>query len=106
MSHSIDLPESPSGAGQKKKAAPPPRARKAARTAASGAKRAPAKKKAAAPVEPQMPDQDAINHMVAEAAYYLAEKRCFAPGFEDADWQAAKEQIAAQLLGASKPVES
>jgi len=24
--------------------------------------------------------------MIAEAAYYLAEKRSFAPGFEEEDW--------------------
>lgn len=41
--------------------------------------------------------------MVAEAAYYLAEKRNFAPGFEEEDWAAAKAQIMAQLQSAKKP---
>jgi hypothetical protein len=41
--------------------------------------------------------------MVAEAAYYLAEKRNFATGFEAEDWQEAKEQIMAQLLGTKNP---
>jgi hypothetical protein len=47
-----------------------------------------------------MPDQGVIDAMVAEAAYYLAEKRCFAPGYEEQDWQAACEQIEAQFRAA------
>ncbi len=50
-----------------------------------------------------LPSQDVIDKMVAEAAYYLAEKRNFAVGFEEQDWLAAKEQIMTQLLGAKKP---
>jgi hypothetical protein len=42
--------------------------------------------------------------MVAEAAYYLAEKRGFAPGFEEQDWQAAKQQVAAQFRNARNPL--
>jgi len=42
--------------------------------------------------------------MVAEAAYYLAEKRAFAPGFEEQDWQAARDQIAAELRSARNPL--
>jgi hypothetical protein len=53
---------------------------------------------------PQVPDQGAIDCMVAEAAYYLAEKRAFAPGFEEQDWQAAREQIEAQLRAARNPL--
>jgi hypothetical protein len=53
---------------------------------------------------PQMPDDGAIERMVAEAAYYLAEKRAFAPGYEDQDWQAAKEQITAQLQSVKNPL--
>jgi hypothetical protein len=45
----------------------------------------------------QPPSQDQINQMVEEAAYYLAEKRNFAPGFEEQDWLAAKAQIKRQL---------
>jgi len=54
--------------------------------------------------DPQMPDQGTIDRMVAEAAYYLAERRAFAPGFEDQDWQAAKEQISGQLRNARNPL--
>ena len=45
-----------------------------------------------------------INGMVAVAAYFLAEKRAFAPGFEEQDWLAAKAQIMAQLAEAKNPL--
>lgn len=35
---------------------------------------------------------------IQEAAYYLAEKRGFAPGHELADWLKAKAQIIKQFL--------
>jgi hypothetical protein len=53
-----------------------------------------------------LPDQSAVDKMVAEAAYYLAEKRNFATGFEEEDWLKAKEQIMSQLLAAKKPKKS
>jgi hypothetical protein len=34
----------------------------------------------------------------------IAWKRCFAPGFEEQDWQAARQQIEAQLRAAKKPL--
>jgi hypothetical protein len=37
--------------------------------------------------------------MIAEAAYYRAERRGFAPGFELEDWLAAEREILAQALG-------
>jgi hypothetical protein len=69
--------------------------------------RAPRKKTVpttSAAADPQLPDQGAIERMVAEAAYYLAEKRAFAPGFEEQDWQAAREQIEARLRAARNPL--
>ncbi len=54
--------------------------------------------------KPQWPDQHTLECMVAEAAYYLAEKRNFAPGHEEADWLAATEQITAQLRRGHTPV--
>jgi hypothetical protein len=36
--------------------------------------------------------------MIKEAAYYLAEKRGFAPGHELEDWLRAKAQIISQFL--------
>ena len=77
-------------------------AKKPAARAASP--RAPRKKTAQAAAVPQMPDQGTIDRMVAEAAYYLAEKRAFAPGYEDQDWQAAREQIEAELRAARNPL--
>ena len=77
-------------------------AKKPAARAASP--RAPRRKTAQAAAVPQMPDQATIDRMVAEAAYYLAEKRAFAPGYEDQDWQAAREQIEAELRAARNPL--
>ncbi len=42
------------------------------------------------------PDAEEIEHMIAEAAYYLAEKRNFAPGFEKEDWAAATAEVMAR----------
>lgn len=36
---------------------------------------------------------DARHRRIAEAAYYLAQKRGFAPGHEDDDWRAAERDI-------------
>ena len=49
------------------------------------------------------PDQATINKMVEEAAYFLAERRSFAPGFDQQDWLEAKAQILSQLKNASPP---
>jgi hypothetical protein len=38
--------------------------------------------------------------MIAVAAYYLAERRGFAPGGADTDWLLAEEQIDRMLAGA------
>ncbi len=87
-----------------RRAAPAQGAKKPAARAATArlAKKKPARPAAVAN-DRQMPDQAAIDRMVAEAAYYLAEKRAFAPGFEEQDWQAARDQIAAQLRSARNP---
>lgn len=50
------------------------------------------------------PSQDVNNQMIEEAAYFLAEKRHFAPGFEEQDWLEAKQQILAQIKGADSPL--
>jgi len=44
------------------------------------------------------PEQRAA--LIAEAAYFRAEKRGFAPGHEAADWLAAESEIDAKLLRA------
>jgi hypothetical protein len=48
------------------------------------------------------PEQRAA--LIAEAAFYRAEKRGFAPGFENEDWLAAEAEVDARLLqSASDP---
>jgi hypothetical protein len=42
-------------------------------------------------------DQEVRRRMIAEAAYYIAEKRGFIHGHHDADWAAAERQIDALL---------
>ncbi|NBS16827.1 MAG: DUF2934 domain-containing protein [Gammaproteobacteria bacterium] len=76
----------------------PIKASKATKAAAT-----PKPKKSTLSKAPQ-PGQDMINGMVAVAAYFLAEKRQFAPGFEEQDWLAAKAQIMAQLAEAKNPL--
>jgi hypothetical protein len=41
--------------------------------------------------------------LIAEAAYYRAEKRGFAPGHEDEDWLAAENEVDAALMRAKSP---
>ncbi|MGB5733039.1 MAG: DUF2934 domain-containing protein [Thiohalocapsa sp.] len=40
-----------------------------------------------------LPNSAEREHMVANAAYYLAERRSFAPGGEQDDWRLAERQI-------------
>ncbi len=73
-----------------------PKAAATAKAAATpAAKPAPT---AAAPVAAKL-DPAQRQRMIAEAAYYLAEKRGFAPGHDAADWAAAEKQIDAGLKG-------
>jgi hypothetical protein len=44
------------------------------------------------------PEQRAA--LIAEAAYFRAERRGFAPGHEVEDWLAAESEVDARLLGA------
>jgi sterol desaturase/sphingolipid hydroxylase (fatty acid hydroxylase superfamily) len=44
-----------------------------------------------------------LEHMIAEAAYYKAEKRGFNPGYDLHDWLEAKKEITAKVYG-TKPV--
>ena len=41
--------------------------------------------------------------MIAEAAYFAAERRNFEPGYELTDWLAAEQQVAAQGAARKKP---
>jgi hypothetical protein len=56
------------------------------------------------PDEEPAPASEEIQRMISEAAYYLAEKRNFEPGFEDEDWKAAKAAVMEQIK-ASGPSE-
>ena len=111
MSSRRKTPESPADTdqGKKKRAVQRPGSatpssapkRTSARTKGPSAPSAPD-----ASEQPHMPNQDTIESMVAEAAYYLAEKRHFAAGYEEEDWVAARDQIVAQLRGATNPLGS
>jgi hypothetical protein len=41
--------------------------------------------------------------LIAEAAYYRAEQRGFAPGHEEEDWLAAENEVDAALMRAKSP---
>ncbi|KAA3627020.1 MAG: DUF2934 domain-containing protein [Proteobacteria bacterium] len=52
--------------------------------------------------DPVVPiDSETRRSMIAEAAYYRAETRGFAPGLEEADWLAAESAIDTQFLSSS-----
>ena len=89
---------------QKKAAAPaepvtvPPKAT----AEAVGTAAAPAPKKAASRAKRTVVARPAITEdvrrgMIAKAAYYRAEKRGFATGYEDEDWLAAEAEVDALL---------
>jgi hypothetical protein len=73
-----------------KPAAPAPVAKPAPRTAAKPAVANPA------PAKPRV-DAETRLAMIQEAAYYKAEARNFAPGFEAQDWADAEREVDARL---------
>lgn len=54
-----------------------------------------------APVPKSPPTVGERHRMTAEAAYYRAERRDFAPGGELRDWLEAEEQLRAATFGSS-----
>ena len=55
----------------------------------------------ARPVPPGLIDQDLRRGLIAQAAYYRAERRGFEPGHEAEDWLAAESEVdTALMLGA------
>lgn len=50
-----------------------------------------------AAVEPPAPTAIEIYEMIAEAAYYRAQKRGFAPGLEAEDWREAEAEVMERL---------
>jgi hypothetical protein len=49
------------------------------------------------------PEQRAA--LIAEAAYFRAEKRHFAPGHETEDWLAAESEVDARLMQSTAPAD-
>jgi DUF2934 family protein len=68
-----------------------------AAAAAEAASASPVSQAASAPV-----DAERRRNMIATAAYYIAERRGFAPGHELADWVAAEAAVAAVLAEGGK----
>lgn len=67
----------------------------------SPTKRAPRKKLALINAEPMVAhfvDPERRAALIAEAAYFLAEKRGFTPGYETEDWLRAESEVDARLL--------
>ena len=55
----------------------------------------------ARPVPPGLIDQDLRRGLIAQAAYYRAERRGFEPGHDAEDWLAAESEVdTALMLGA------
>ncbi len=76
-----------------KKPAPKPVAKPAPVAKPVAAPAAPVAKAALAKPAKRTIDQEMRSRMIAEAAYYIAEKRGFIHGHHDADWAAAEKQI-------------
>ncbi len=62
-------------------------------SAVTKAKRTPSSSAKARRPEPNRWTEEARHELIAIAAYYLAEKRGFAPGHEEEDWLAAEARI-------------
>jgi hypothetical protein len=56
------------------------------------------------PPDTRASDRVKLHAMIAEAAYYRAERRGFAPGHELEDWLQAEAQIAAPAARRPRPV--
>lgn len=50
-------------------------------------------------IAPQSPASADLTPMIATAAYYLAEQRQFAAGYEMQDWLAAEQLVRASMIG-------
>jgi hypothetical protein len=58
------------------------------------------------PVPTVLIDQDLRRSMIAQAAYYRAERRGFEPGHEAEDWLAAESEVDAALMLGALPLKS
>jgi hypothetical protein len=61
------------------------------------------KSRSATPQPTTFVDPEKRAAMIAEAAFFRAEKRGFAPGGETADWLEAEQEVDARLLRADAP---
>jgi hypothetical protein len=55
-----------------------------------------------APIEEPLVGESELRQMISEAAYYLAEKRGFAPGLEGEDWRQAEQEVLARVRESSQ----
>jgi hypothetical protein len=82
-------------AAKKDRPAPP---RKAPSKTPAASARPAAKRAAAQPFEARAEiSPDELRKLIAEAAYYRAKERGFAPGYEVEDWVQAEAEIVGQL---------
>ena len=58
------------------------------------------------PVPAVLIDQELRRSMIAQAAYYRAERRGFEPGHEAEDWLAAESEVDAALMLGALPLKS
>jgi len=65
-----------------------------------------AAKPKAHPVPPALIDQNQRRAMIAQAAYYRAERRGFEPGHEAEDWLAAESEVDAALMLGALPLQT
>ena len=74
--------------------------------AKAGTTRSAAPSRKQRPVPPALIDQDLRRGMIAQAAYYRAERRGFVPGYETEDWLAAESEVDAALMLGAVPLKS
>lgn len=88
------------GAGTKSaptKSAPTPRAPAKSATPKSSKSAAPRKTARRSEIVATVIDPDRRRALIARAAYFRAEKRNFAPGYEHEDWLAAESEVDTEL---------
>ena len=70
------------------------------RKTSRGGNTAPSRRTSVAPTAVPVTSQIQVHHAsIAEAAYFRAERRGFAPGHELEDWLAAEDEVEQRLIG-------
>jgi Protein of unknown function (DUF2934) len=49
------------------------------------------------PIGEPVVTESELRQMISEAAYYLAERRGFTPGYESDDWRQAEQEVLARV---------